>query len=110
VTPQWRVGADWIWASSQNFYGDEGNVAPKLEHRSRVDLHTSYDVTQNIQLYGIVNNVFNNKYDMFGTFYSAEAAYNSSNRQISLFNTTTDQRSAVPAAPFAAYGGVKVKF
>ncbi len=109
ILPQWKFGADWIWASSQYFYGDEGNVAPKLGARSRVDLHTTYDVTKNIQIYGIVQNVLNTKYELLGTFYSAEAAFNTSNREQPALNTD-NQRSAVPAMPFAAYGGMKVKF
>ena len=109
VLPQWRIGADWIWASSQYFHGDEGNVAPQLGSRTRVDLRTTYNVSEHLQFYGIVNNLFDNRYNTFGTFYSAEAAYNTSNRSIGVFNTTSDQRSVVPVQPFAIYGGVKFK-
>ncbi len=106
ILPQWRIGADWIWASSQYYFGDEGNVAPKLGPRSRVDLHTTYDVTKNIQIYGIVQNLFNTKYNTFGTFYSTDNLYESTGGALSF----SDPRSAVPAMPFAAYGGMKVKF
>ncbi len=106
ILPQWKVGADWIWASSQIYYGDEGNVAPKLGPRSRVDLHTTYDLTRNIQIYGIVQNLFNTKYNMLGTFYSTEGLDESTGGALSF----ADPRSAVPAMPFAAYGGVKVRF
>jgi outer membrane receptor protein involved in Fe transport len=106
ILPQWKVGADWIWASSQYFYGDEGNVAPKLGSRSRVDLHTTYDLTKNITVYGIVNNLFNTKYNTFGTFYSRETLDESTGGAMDFH----DPRSVVPAQPLAAYGGVKVKF
>ncbi len=104
ILPEWKFGADWIWASSQFFHGDEGNVAPTLGARSRVDLHTSYDLTKNIQIYGLVNNVLNTKYNTFGTF------FNRGNLDQSAGIALNDPRSVVPAAPLAAYGGVKVKF
>ena len=104
ILPQWKLGADWIWASGQYFYGDEGNVAPMLGSRSRVDLHTSYEINKNVMLYGIVNNVLNNKYNTFGTFYSRSTLEESTGMDLH------NPRSVVPAQPLAAYGGVKVKF
>lgn len=113
ILPQWKFGADWTWASSQYYYGDEGNNAPQVGPRSRVDLHTTYDVTKNLQFYGLVNNVFNNRYDVFGTYYSGETAYKTAGQppSLSVINTNrADQRSLVPAAPLELYGGVKFKF
>ena len=37
-----------------------------------MDLHTSYDITDNIQIYGLVKNLFNQKYGLYGTYFEAD--------------------------------------
>jgi len=107
VTPQWKVGADLIYASGQHFYGDDANLLPKLGGYTRVDLSTSYDLTSNIQLYAYANNVFDRKYGLFGTLFEADEA---PGEVVAPGFTFNDPRSIVPGAPAAVYGGVKVKF
>ncbi len=104
LTNQWLFGADLVAASDQFYRGDEDNKNAKLPGYAVVNLHTSYDVSKNIQLYGIVNNVFDNRYSLFGTYYS------SSDLNAITGGTFSDNRTVVPGAPLAAYGGVKVKF
>lgn len=107
VTPQWKVGADVIYASGQHFYGDEANLLGKLGGYTRVDLSTSYDLTSNIQLYAFAKNVFDKKYGLFGTLFDADDAPGDI---VAPGFTFVDPRSIVPGAPAAIYGGVKVKF
>ncbi len=106
LTKQWRAGADIIVTSDQFFRGDEANQNAKLPGYERVDLHTSYDITPNVQLYGHVQNLFDNKYGLYGTYFNTAAATNAANGAI----TFTDPRTITPAQPFAVYGGLKVKF
>ena len=106
LTKQWRAGADIIVASDQFFRGDEANQNAKLPGYERVDLHTSYDITPNVQLYGHVQNLFDTKYGLYGTYFNTAAATNAANGAI----TFTDPRTITPAQPFAVYGGLKVKF
>lgn len=106
VTPQWKVGADVVGASGQYLLGDEANHLPKTEAYARVDMHTSYDVTENIQFYGFVNNVFDSRYGLFGTLFEADEAP-ASPAGLDEFN---NPRSIVPSQPVSAYGGVKVRF
>ena len=40
----------------------------------RVDLHTSYDVTENFQVYGLINNLFDRHYGLFGNLFDTEEA------------------------------------
>ncbi len=107
VTPQWRVGTDLVAASSQFFFGDEANNNAKLAGYTRVDLSTSYDFSENVQIYGLVKNVFDRRYGLYGTFFDTEEATEAAEPQ---GLTLTDPRSITPAQPFAVYGGVKVSF
>lgn len=104
LTSQWLFGADLVAASDQFFRGDENNANAKLPGYAIVNIHTSYDVSKNVQLYGLVNNVFDNRYSLFGTY------YNSGDLSMITGQTFSDNRTIVPGAPLAAYGGVKIKF
>ena len=106
VTPQWKFGADLIASSNQVFEGDQGNDNRRLAGYAKVNLHTSYDITDKIQLYGLIDNVFDTRYGLFGNYFDLAAASAASLGTINF----TDPRTIVPAAPVAIYGGVKVKF
>lgn len=107
LTDKWKFGSDVIITSSQYFIGDEANQNAKLSGYQRVDLHTSYDVTKQLQVYGIFQNVLDNHYGVTGTYFNTAAG----NAPGALSGITfSDPRSITPAAPFAAYGGVKLKF
>ncbi len=73
----------------------------------RVDLHTSYDVTENFQVYGLINNVFDRHYGLFGNLFDTEEATEAGEPSGYVI---TSPLGLVPAQPFAAYGGVKVRF
>jgi len=115
VTPKWKVGSDVIAASDQIFFGDENNTARPLSGYAKVNLHTSYDVTDNIQVYGLFENLFDRDYALYGTYYSTDDAegdppdFPGPNTPAGR-NLGDNPRTVVPAIPFAAYGGVKVKF
>jgi outer membrane receptor protein involved in Fe transport len=106
VTPKWKFGSDLIATSGQYFYGDESNQNPKLAGYAKVNLHTSYDLTKNIQVYGLIDNLFDKRFGTYGTFFDTEEASNVSDPHIDF----TNPRTITPSMPFAAYGGVKVKF
>ncbi len=101
VTDKWTVGADALLASGQYLVGDASNQNAKLPGYGVVNLRTSYKVTDNIQVYGLVENLFDKRYSTFGTFFETDA--------ISFLNVT-NPRSLNPASPLAAYGGLKVTF
>ncbi|MEQ1577942.1 MAG: TonB-dependent receptor, partial [Hyphomicrobium sp.] len=109
VTPQWQIGTDLVTASSQRFFGDDANNNRLLEGYTRVDLHTSYDVNENVQIYGLVKNLFDRRYGLYGTFFDPAEANDASDGTGVTFNTN-EARSITPAMPFAAYGGLKMKF
>ncbi|WP_414461530.1 TonB-dependent receptor domain-containing protein [Hyphomicrobium sp. DY-1] len=106
LTHQWKFGGDLTAASDQIFFGDEANLNKPLAGYAVVNLHTSYDVTQNIQLYAIVNNIFDHQYGTYGNYFTLDDATAASLGTIDF----TDPRTIVPATPLAAYGGMKVRF
>jgi iron complex outermembrane recepter protein len=111
ITPEWRFGADLVAASSQIFFGDEGNQTAPLAGYAKVDLHTYYDVTENVQLYGLVYNLFNSHYGLFGNYFNLEAANEASEANPATgegFFTTA--RTITPAPPLVAYGGMKIHY
>ena len=115
ITPKWAFGSDMVAASNQVFFGDEGNDNDRLAGFAKFNLHTSYQVTDAIQIYGLVDNVFDTRYGLFGTYYSADGAdYANKSYPEELFEDDEDcakcQRTKVPAPPVTAYGGVKVRF
>ncbi|KUO55017.1 MAG: hypothetical protein APF80_10365 [Alphaproteobacteria bacterium BRH_c36] len=107
ITQKWMFGADLIASSGQYHLGDEINVLPKVGGYTRVDLKTTYQVTDQVEVFGIVNNVFDRRYGLFGTLFEADEAPTEPVGPNFQFN---NPRSIVPAAPVAAYGGVKVRF
>lgn len=120
VTPKWVVGADMISVSDQYFYGDEGNNDAPLPGYTRVNVHSSYNITDHIQIYGLIENLFDNQYGIYGTYFNTELAQaagpgknGSGGPDSSLNGLEYDEdngRTITPAIPFAAYGGVRVRF
>ena len=106
ITPQWKFGADLVYSSNQIFEGDQGNDNAPLPGYTKVDLHSSYDVNKHLQLYGLVNNLFDTRYGLFGNYFDLD---NATQASLGEFNFT-DPRTIVPGAPFAIYGGVKLKY
>lgn len=113
LTSKWKFGADLVAASNQPFFpnevSDEEDLHSMLAGYTRVDLHTSYDITDNIQVYGLIKNLFNQKYGLYGTYFEAEDIGPEVDEELG-GPGFEDSRTISPAMPFAAYGGVKVKF
>ncbi|MCH9808069.1 MAG: TonB-dependent receptor [Alphaproteobacteria bacterium] len=109
ITQKWMFGADMIASTGQFHLGDEINVLPKVGGYTRVDLKSTYQVTDEVQLFGIVNNVFDRRYGLFGTLFEADEAPTEPAGQGPNFQFN-NPRSIVPSAPVSAYGGVKVRF
>ena len=81
--------------------GDPGNVNPPQPGYAVVYLRGSYKLTDQVEVYGLVNNLFDRRYATTGGY----------------FDTTsipaqgfTDPRTLAPAAPRAFYAGVRAKF
>lgn len=98
ITPQWKFGADLNVFGSQWLTGDESNQNPKIPAYWVVNLHSSYKLTDNVEVFGIVRNLFNQHYFTSGTFFETDAVP---------YLNLTDPRTFIPGIPFAAYVGVR---
>lgn len=106
VTDEWKVGGHALFVSSQYLVGDQSNQYSKLPSYTVFNLHTSYQVTKNLQLYGKVDNIFDNRYATYGQFFDTGALPNFTNGG----SPFTDPRSLSPARPRAFYAGARVTF
>jgi len=104
ATSAWTIGLSAVAASSQYLFGDEANLVKPLPGYFVLNFNTSYQVTPNIQLFGTVQNVLDQRYYLYGTF--------SPTTSITFLQApnATDTRSFNIAAPVAGFAGVKVTF
>jgi outer membrane receptor protein involved in Fe transport len=106
VTNAFKVGGDALFVDSQYFAGDDSNQFMKLPAYAVFNLHASYQVSKQIQLYARATNIFDNRYATYGTFFDTTALPNFANGGTPF----TDPRSLSPAQPRAIYAGMKVTF
>ena len=72
VTDAFKVGGDALFVGSQYFVGDESNQAARLPGYSVFNLHTSYQINKTFQIYGRVDNILDNRYATYGTFFDTD--------------------------------------
>jgi outer membrane receptor protein involved in Fe transport len=105
VTDKLKVGGDALFVGSQYFVGDDNNLAPKLPAYAVFNVHASYQIDKTFQVYGRVDNLFDNRYANYGTFFDTGAIPN-----LATGGAFTDARSLSPARPRAFYAGLKATF
>jgi outer membrane receptor protein involved in Fe transport len=101
ITDAFKIGGDALWVGSQYFVGDESNQAQRLPSYAVFNVHTSYQINKTFQIYGRVDNLFDNRYATYGTFFDTGAIPSAN---------FTDPRSVSPARPRAFYAGLKATF
>jgi outer membrane receptor protein involved in Fe transport len=106
VTDALKVGGDALFVSSQFFVGDESNQAQRLPGYAVFNLHASYQVNKTFQVYARADNILDNRYATYGTFFDTGAVPNFANGGAPF----TDPRSLSPARPRAFYAGLKATF
>ena len=104
VTDAWTVGATAVAASNQYLFGDEANLTKPLPGYFVLNLNTQYQVTPNLQLFGLVQNVLDSRYYLYGTL--------SPTSSITFLQapSASNTRSYSIAAPVAGFAGVRVTF
>ena len=100
----WTVGGTAVAASGQFLFGDEANLTQKTPAYFVLNLHTSYQITKNLQLFGLVENAFNTTYYTFGTFSPTSSV------PIVQAPGAANPRSYSPAAPIAGTIGIRLTF
>jgi outer membrane receptor protein involved in Fe transport len=106
VNGAFKVGGDALFVSSQYFVGDESNQAQRLPPYAVFNLHASYQINKTFQIYARADNIFDNRYATYGTFFNTSAVPNFANGGAPF----TDPRSVSPARPRAFYAGLKATF
>ncbi|CAL75789.1 conserved hypothetical protein; putative signal peptide; putative TonB domain [Bradyrhizobium sp. ORS 278] len=107
VTDDWKVGASFNYVGSQYLLHDETNVYPKVPSYWVVNVNTSYQVTKNVEVFGLIQNLFNQRYYSSGTVFNTGGFNTAGGGNAFAFN---DPRSVVPGMPLAAYAGIRAKF
>ncbi|KAB1079259.1 TonB-dependent receptor [Methylobacterium soli] len=102
VLPRWRVGLALQAYSSSYYRGDESNLNRKLPAYYVLNLNTSYRVNPNLELFGYMTNLTNNRYATFGTFFEPGLVANR--------YPVNDTRTTTLAQPLSIYGGIRYTF
>ncbi len=104
LTDAWTVGGTAIYAAGQFLFGDEANLTPQTPPYLVVNLHSSYQITKNFQLFALIENVSNATYYTFGTFSPTSSV------PIVQAPGASNPRSYSPAAPIVATVGIRATF
>jgi outer membrane receptor protein involved in Fe transport len=105
ISEDFKVGGDALFVGSQYLVGDESNQASQLPSYAVFSAHASYQLDKPYQIYGRIDNILDNRYATYGTFFDTDALPNFYNG-----SQFTDARSLSPARPRAFYLGVKAIF
>jgi iron complex outermembrane receptor protein len=94
-----------VVVGSSYLVGDNANQNPKLPGYWTVNLHASYQLTKEVQIFGLINNAFNQRVALFGTFFDTSDVAN-----VRPPITLTDPRTEVLGPPISVYAGIRVTF
>jgi iron complex outermembrane receptor protein len=109
VLPHWTVGADLVYQSGQYYTGDEINSLPQVPGFVTLNLRTSYQVNDKVQIYGMINNALDNRYYTYGALYDTGSTVNQlTGAPVPGVFSSTDPRSVTISPPLEAFIGVKV--
>lgn len=101
LTEAWTLGADLTFIGSQYLIGDQSNQNPQVPAYWTVNLRSSYRIAKNIELFGLVQNLFNRRYYAAGAFFETDALP---------FRSFSDARTFIPGMPLAIYAGARATF
>ena len=107
ATDRWTLGLSSTLTSSQYRFGDEANLTKPIGGVALLNLNTSYKITESITVFGLVNNVTDQRYATYGSFGPVSAVP----WPASLYpHGVTDTRTESPGVPLSGYGGVRIAF
>jgi iron complex outermembrane recepter protein len=111
VLEGWNIGGVVTYVGSQYYRGDESNQLAEIPDYVVVNLHSTYQVTPSVQLFVTLDNAFNAQYATFGVLGDPTGVGAPGIPSDGVTNGPgVDNRFLSPAAPIAAYGGVRVSF
>jgi iron complex outermembrane receptor protein len=95
-----RVGADVLITGPMRYNGDASNQQPPIPGYATVSLNGAYKVTNTIEVFGYINNVLNQRYYTYGTYFDTAQ----------LFQSFTNHETLTPGQPLSVYGGIRCLF
>lgn len=104
ITDKWTVGGNVVAESDQYYFGDQSNQNPRLPGYYVVNLRSSYQATNNVQVFGLIENLFDRNYATYGIYGDVTAT------PLPGVPNPSDPRFISVGAPLAAYGGVRITF
>jgi iron complex outermembrane recepter protein len=107
VIPEWTIGAVLTYFSDQYLRGDESNQNAPLPGYAVVNLHSSYKVTENVEFFANISNLFDAKYATFGAYGDPTGI---GAPGVPTNGIGVNNRFLAPAAPLAVYGGIRIRF
>ena len=111
IVPSWTLGASVNIVSSFFYVGDESNQLAPIPGLTVVNLHSTYRPVDHIELFATINNLFNRKYATWGILSDPTGIGAPGIPADGVTNGPgIDNRFLSPAAPFEAFGGVRISF
>jgi iron complex outermembrane recepter protein len=111
VMPDWTVGLTANVVSSFYSVGDESNQLAPIPGYTVVNVHTSYKPVSHLDVFASINNLFNRKYATWGILSDPTGIGAPGIPPNGVTNGPgVDNRFLSPAAPFEAFGGVRITF
>ena len=109
ATPKLSIGGTLVFTSSQYAQGDNNNEDQNgpVPGYTIFNLDARYNITEQLQVFGRINNLFNRKYQTAGVlgenfFTGPNFSYNLAGAQPSMFSS--------PGAPFGIWVGIRYDF
>ena len=99
--PKFSVGANLLMNSGVYFRGDESNLIDQLDSYTVLNIRGDYSISDVMEVFVKIDNVFDEDYETFGMFGEADEV---------LGDAFDDSRFLSPAAPLAAWIGVRASF
>jgi iron complex outermembrane receptor protein len=111
ILPEWMVGATLNFVSSVYYVGDESNQLAPIPGYTTVNLHTTYKPVPHFEVFASINNLFNRKYATWGILSDPTGIGAPGIPVNGVTNGSgVDNRFLSPAAPYEAFGGVRITF
>jgi iron complex outermembrane receptor protein len=107
VTSSWVVGGTLNYVSGQYYANDQSNQNPKLPGHAAVNLQSTYQATDSVQIFGEIDNVLDARYSTYGLFGDPTGI---GAPGIPTDGSFVDPRFLSPAPPIGFFGGVRVRF
>jgi len=104
ITPAWSVGGDAVYVGGQNLVGDDSNQNARLTPYFLANIRASYQISDTIQLFGRITNLFDRRYASYGTYFDTDGVGQP------ITDNLTDPRTITLGQPRSFFGGVKLAF